>query len=115
MALLGQFGWFQENSGKQIHPPRELRPAIRGAFDLHGNLFEWTHDWNGAFVESAMTDPLGAKGGSFRVSRGGGWVGVAASCRAAYRSPDDPTRRPYDLGFRLALSSPYAQPSEADK
>ena len=45
VSLLGRFGWFAENSGKHVHPPRELRPSIRGLFDLHGNLFEWTHDW----------------------------------------------------------------------
>jgi len=27
-SLLGQFGWFQENSGKHVHPPRELRPSV---------------------------------------------------------------------------------------
>jgi hypothetical protein len=26
---------------------RKLPPSIRGLFDLHGNLFEWTHDWIG--------------------------------------------------------------------
>ena len=29
-SLLGQFGWFAENSGKHGHPPRELSPSIRG-------------------------------------------------------------------------------------
>ena len=65
VSLLGRFGWFVENSGKHVHPPRELRPSIRGLFDLHGNLFEWTHDWYGDFgVETAAVDPLGAKEGS---------------------------------------------------
>ena len=49
VSLLGRFGWFTENSGKHVHPPRELRPSIRGLFDLHGNLFEWTHDWYGDY------------------------------------------------------------------
>ncbi len=40
-----RFGWFAENSDKQVHPTKELRPSSRGLFDLHGNLFEWTHDW----------------------------------------------------------------------
>ena len=30
VSLLGRFGWFAENSGKHVHPPRELRPSIRG-------------------------------------------------------------------------------------
>ena len=42
VSLLGRFGWFAENSGKHVHPPRELRPSVRGLFDLHGNLFEWS-------------------------------------------------------------------------
>ncbi len=33
VSLLGRFGWFAENSGKHGHPPRELRPTIRGLFD----------------------------------------------------------------------------------
>ena len=45
VGLLRHFGWFTENSGHHVHPLRELRPSVRGLFDLHGNLFEWTHDW----------------------------------------------------------------------
>jgi formylglycine-generating enzyme required for sulfatase activity len=71
-SLLGRFGWFSENSGRHLHPARELRPSIRGLFDLHGNVFEWTHDWFGNYAALASTDPLGSKGGSGRVNRGGG-------------------------------------------
>ena len=93
VSLLGRFGWFAENSGKHVHPPRELRPSIRGLFDLHGNLFEWTHDWYGDFGEAAAVDSLGAKEGSSRVFRGGSWDFDAASCRAAYRFTLAPTIR----------------------
>jgi eukaryotic-like serine/threonine-protein kinase len=113
MALLGQFGWFQENSGRHVHPPRELRPTIRGVFDLHGNLFEWTHDSYGGYSESVVVDPLGVKGGSSRVFRGGGWDLGAADCRVAYRGTLDPARRTNGSGFRLALSSPSGQVPEA--
>ncbi len=84
VSLLGRFGWFAENSGKHVHPPRELRPSIRGLFDLHGNLFEWTHDWYGDYGETAAVDSLGAKEGSYRVIRGGSWSNGAANCRSAY-------------------------------
>ena len=110
VSLLGRFGWFMENSGKHVHPPRELRPSVRGLFDLHGNLFEWTHDWYGDFGSEAVTDPVGAKGGSYRVFRGGSWGLVAACCRAAYRDTYDPTHRSYDNGFRLALSPSGVSP-----
>jgi serine/threonine protein kinase/formylglycine-generating enzyme required for sulfatase activity len=104
VALLDRFGWFSENSGKKVHPGREKRPSVRGLFDLHGNLFEWTHDWDGDFdSSSAQTDPLGRKTGTFRVHRGGGWGRDAARCRTASRNLDSPPHRSTGIGFRLAL------------
>ena len=114
MGLVGRFAWFVENSSKHSNPPRSLRPSIRGLFDLHGNLFEWTHDWAGDDGVEAMTDPLGAKEGSYRVFRGGGWSHDADSCRTADRSTNVPTVRAFYLGFRLALS-PSGVPSEKGK
>lgn len=70
VGLFGRFGWFRENSGKQVHPPRKLRPSLHGMFDLHGNLYECTHDWFGDFDSPVTTDPLVSEGGSTRVSRG---------------------------------------------
>ena len=93
VSLLGRFGWFQENSGKHIHPPRELRPSVRGVFDLHGNLYEWTHDWFSDLKAESLTDPLGSIKGSLRVYRGGGWTYGAANCRSAPRNSDAPTYR----------------------
>jgi formylglycine-generating enzyme required for sulfatase activity len=108
VALLDRFAWLQENSGKHVHPPRELRPTVRGVFDLHGNLFEWTHDWYGAFSESAESDSLGAKEGSYRVLRGSSWVSSAANGRSAYRTSYDPMGRTTSNGFRIALR-PFSQ------
>jgi len=113
VSLLGRFGWFAENSGKHVHPPRELRPSIRGLFDLHGNVFEWTHDWYGEYGVGAVIDPLGAEGGSARVLRGGGWSIVAAFCRAAFRNPHVPSDRTSNIGLRLALSPSGISPEAA--
>ena len=109
-SLLGQFGWFAENSGKHVHPPRELCPSIRGLFDLHGNRFEWTHDWYADYGGAAAADSLGAKEGSYRVYRGGSWYNDAANCRTAIRNSSDPTNRSDNLGFRLALSPSGVSP-----
>ncbi len=113
-SLLGRFGWFAENSGKHVHPPRELRPGRRSLFDLHGNLWEWTHDWYGGYDTKTSPDPLGPSAGSIRVYRGGGWDFVATSCRSARCSSNDPTSCPGDRGFRPALS-PSEGPPEAGK
>lgn len=102
--LLGRFGWFAENSGKNVHPPRELRPSVRGLYDVHGNIFEWTHDWFGDYPTAVVADPSGPSSGSYRVYRGGGWGNVASYCRAADRSTLVPTYRATNYGLRLALS-----------
>ena len=111
-ALLDRFGWVSTNSGKHVHPPQKLRPSLRGVFDLHGNLFEWTHDWYKEYGVAALTDPLGAKEGSSRIFRGGSWEHDAALCRAAARATGIPTDRAGYVGFRLAfrLSEPTSKP-----
>jgi serine/threonine protein kinase/formylglycine-generating enzyme required for sulfatase activity len=103
-SLLGQFGWYKENSGKRIHPPRALLPNLRGLFDLHGNAVEWTHNWYDIFGVDEVTDPIGPSSGYLRVSRGGGWAVSAAYCRSSFRNTGDSAGRANYLGFRLALS-----------
>ncbi len=105
-GLLARFGWFAGNSGKRAHPPRDLRPSLRGLFDMHGNLSEWTHNWYGHYVDypSGVTDSLGPESGSDRVHRGGSWLPAAANCRTAVRSNAAPSSRSRNVGFRIALS-----------
>jgi eukaryotic-like serine/threonine-protein kinase len=113
VSLLARFGWFADNSGKRVHPPRELRPSVRGLFDLHGNLFEWSHDWVGNYGVPAIIDPLGAEAGSNRVRRGGGWHDHAALCRSAFRDSSDPATNSDSRGFRLAVSLSGLTPEAA--
>lgn len=101
VSLLARFEWFRDNSGKCVHPPKELRPGLRGLFDVHGNLCEWCHDWYEKFGTAAVTDPLGPVEGSYRVSRGGSWNLTAESCRSAHRFWDSPSLRSNYRGFRV--------------
>ena len=110
LGVLGRFGWFQA----QIRPPRELRPNLRGLFDMHGNVYEWTHDWYRAYPETSVVDPMVSDEGLARVLRGGSAGLSAAYGRTAYRRTVDPTTRANDCGFRLALS-PSAKAPAADK
>lgn len=83
---------------------------VRGLFDLHGNLIEWTHDWYGDYAVEASTDPLGVNGGADRVPRGGAWFYDAVGCRSADRYTFAPTMRTNFLGMRLALSPSGVSP-----
>jgi formylglycine-generating enzyme required for sulfatase activity len=115
--LLDRFGWFGSNSDKRVHPPRQLRPSLRGLFDMHGNLFEWTHDWFRDYEKTAVVDPMISNSGTGRVDRGGSWSGGASNCRSAFRHSGVPTFRSVNYGFRLALSLTvkHAEAGERDK
>ncbi|HEV3022909.1 MAG TPA: formylglycine-generating enzyme family protein, partial [Pirellulales bacterium] len=92
VQLLGRYGWFVENSEKWSHAVGRLRPSARGLFDIHGNLFEWCHDWLGDYgAEPAVEDPTGPAEGSDRVDRGGGRSDDAGDCRTASRGRVRPT------------------------
>ncbi len=73
---------------------------------MHGNVWEWCLDWYGTYP-GAVSDPVGAASGSFRVLRGGCWGDYADECGSAFRYnywPDD--RSDCCLGFRAARTLP---------
>jgi serine/threonine protein kinase/formylglycine-generating enzyme required for sulfatase activity len=105
-TVLNRFGWFRDNSKKNVHAPKMLRPSLRGLFDLHGNLFEWTYDPYEKYDLKKLIDPIAATNGyiDFRVDRGGSWVDDPAYCRSASRLENSPVLRATKKGFRLAVS-----------
>ena len=54
-----------------------------GFFDMHGNVWEWTADWRGAYPRNSVIDPRGPNDGSYRVYRGGSWGIQATVLRSA--------------------------------
>jgi len=99
---LGQYAWYDNNSGSKPHSVAQKKPNAWGLYDMHGNVWEWVQDWYGNYPSGSVTDPTGPSSGSSRVFRGGSWNAGAGDCRSAYRYRSTPGGRSNYLGFRLA-------------
>lgn len=108
-ARLGEYAWYEVNSGGTTHPVAQLKPNAWNLYDVHGNVWEWIYDWYAnysiatadATATSAVVDPDGPESGSNRVIRGGSWGHGARDCRSAYRVIGVPGYAYHDRGFRL--------------
>jgi formylglycine-generating enzyme required for sulfatase activity len=110
-SKLGEYGWFDGNSGGQTQRVGQKKANAWGLFDMHGNVWELCSDWYGDYPKGAVTDPQGPSRASVRVSRGGSWYDPAKYSRSAYRCGDGPSRRYYFLGFRIAMGPSGGQPA----
>ena len=105
---LKEVGWFEDNSHGETKPVGLKAPNALGLFDMSGNVWEWCEDdWHGSY-EGAPKDGSAwvdrPERGSYRVRRGGGWLGTAQNCRSACRFLWRPGYSYFRDGFRLALA-----------
>ena len=113
-ALLPQYAWHAEYSGKQTHPVGLKQPNQFGLYDILGNAGEYVSDWYAEDYSSAATakNPQGPETGEEKVLRGRSMGGRAelvtrSSARAAI-SPYMALESNMD-GFRCALTPPKQQ------
>ncbi len=102
-SILGDYAWYDENSGGETHPVGQKGVNPWGLYDMHGNVWEWVQDTYHKNYEGAPSDG-GAwedRNSSSRVLRGGGRVGSARSCRSTFRGRDAHGGRDSGVGFRL--------------
>jgi formylglycine-generating enzyme required for sulfatase activity len=105
--VLGDYAWYDGNAldidEKYAHQVGQKTPNAFGLYDMHGNVWEWCHDYYGQYYykESSEKDPPGPASGSSRVSRGGSWVFNSRYTRSAVRKWDDADYRDLNYGFRV--------------
>jgi formylglycine-generating enzyme required for sulfatase activity len=103
---LDAVAWYWDNAGRKTHPVAKKQPNAWGLYDMLGNVNEWTSNRYGNYSASSATNPIGARKGTYRVFRGGGWSNYAHSTRAADRSGLNPSSPDLSTGFRLFRSAP---------
>jgi formylglycine-generating enzyme required for sulfatase activity len=108
-ARLGDFAWFDKNSGGHPRSVGQKQPNAWGLYDMSGNLWEWCNDFYQVdyYANSLKQDPRGPEAGKTRVVRGGCWRTSAENCRSGYRYNENPGYADicfgYDIyGFRCA-------------
>jgi formylglycine-generating enzyme required for sulfatase activity len=93
--LLGEFAWFERNSGFKYQKVGRRKPNPWGLYDMHGNVSEWTLDGYDARAYEKLSD--GAVEPFVRGTRpyphsvrGGSWRDEPAQLRSAARQFSDP-------------------------
>ncbi|MCX6873204.1 MAG: formylglycine-generating enzyme family protein [Verrucomicrobia bacterium] len=100
---LGDYAWYDDNSGNKTHPVGRKLPNAWGLYDMLGNAWEWCQDWHAAdyYAKSPPDDPTGPVAGTCRsighVARGGSWDYPAGQDRTLLRDYDAPEYKLDDL------------------
>jgi formylglycine-generating enzyme required for sulfatase activity len=104
-ALLGEYAWYKENSGRVTHTVGTKKPNPWGLFDMYGNVWEWTLD---RYADSYNETPRDGTHHQIQsdkgmVLRGGAWSAEPKNCRSARRINLGATSRNYFVGFRVVV------------
>jgi formylglycine-generating enzyme required for sulfatase activity len=87
----------------KIHPVGLKSPNGLGAYDMSGNVWEWTNDWydENYYSHSPRNNPTGPASGTMRAVRGGCASGYIWNMRTSRRDGYEPNYSYRSIGFRL--------------
>ena len=106
---LGEYAWYNENSGRKTYPVGQKKPNNWGLSDMSGNVWEWCGDGWHENYENLPKDGSSwnenDSQSSLRLMRGGAWDENSRVCRSANRHGGNADYGFSGRGFRLALCS----------
>ena len=102
-SKLGDYAWYDANSGSKTHDVGQKNPNPWGLYDMHGNVWEWVQDiYHNSYSGAPEDGTSWESGGGFdRVLRGAAWDWPVGGCQSAFRGYAGPTGRSSSIGFRL--------------
>ncbi len=107
---LGDYAWFDGNSGGHTHPVGGKKPNPWGLYDMHGNVWQFCGDAGGRYEGGYIKDPKYGNNGGNGIIRGGSWYKNSGNCRSALRVHIASGFRSNDVGFRVASRLPAKTP-----
>jgi len=105
-SQLGEYGWYEKNSGAKTHPVGEKKPNPWGLYDLLGDVWEWCQDdWDENYHNLPKDGSPINKDSSKKVVRGGSCFCLAGGSRCGHRYRVTAFLRNRDsCGCRVAVS-----------
>jgi formylglycine-generating enzyme required for sulfatase activity len=92
--LSGEWNWpIIENNNNKTKAVGDKKPNELGLYDMSGNVREWCWNWYG---------DMGSDTGSFRVVKGGGWIGNTNNNEISFQGKFEANGIGPDQGFRVS-------------